>query len=523
MNIKITFILLTILISNLVFARSKFLTQLEKSSYSELTSHSQMMEYLDKIDSLNKIVKISIIGKSVQGRDIPALFFSENKGFGSKRASKPIVMIFCQQHGDEPSGKEAALILTRELCSDKMELLKNLDLILIPMANPDGSEAGVRRNANEVDLNRNHWMLSEPETQALHNIFQEWMPDVTLDVHEYNAVSKSWISNGLMKNVDEMMGGSTNIDIDSDIINYSRNTFIPSVEKLIEQDGFSFNRYVVGDPFEDMLLRYSTTAVNDGRQSFGIFNTLSFIIEGKQYGDNLNLIERRVSGQLSAITAFLKTVGDNRKQILEIVRETRKKLVKSSKNSNSLIHIQMDYYKDIADSDFTFPVFDLYKWREDDKSFDCFRSLVKAQKSVEKPIAYIIPESETEIIELLNRNKIKMKRFVTEKDIELEIYQIRHITEMIEEEMQVPYVDLSTQREKRKIKVGTVIVYLDQSAGNLIPILLEPQSSIGIFSESGIKGNVFNKYLTEGTEYPIYRLIKIPEANINTIDLEISD
>ena len=184
-------------------------TPLERDNYSKLSSHSDMMSYLKKLDSQSKILTMSIIGKSVQGRDIPALYFSLDKAFGSNREKKLLVLIYCQQHGDEPSGKEAALIAARDLADRGRDILKYLDLILVPLVNPDGAEMGQRQNANEMDLNRNHAILSEPEVFALHQLFLKWMPEVTLDVHEYNALSENWISNGFIRDAEEMIGGIT--------------------------------------------------------------------------------------------------------------------------------------------------------------------------------------------------------------------------------------------------------------------------------------------------------------------------
>lgn len=514
MKLKIVSIVIIILISNHCFGKTNILTQLEKSDYTKLTTHSEMMNYLKIIDDESKIMSVSVIGKSAGGKDIPALFFTEDKKFGSKRDSKPIVLLFCQQHGNEPSSKEAALILARELSGEKKNLLKNLDLILVPMVNPDGNDADSRRNGNEIDLNRNHWLLSEPELVALHGLFNTWMPEVTLDVHEYNAISKTWIEKGMIKNVDEMMGSVTNLNIDEAIFDYSRNHLIPSIGNKVNEDGFSFHRYIVGSPFDGDRMRYSTTAINDGRQSFGIYNTLSFIIEGKKYGDSLNKIEIRAMGQLSAMSAFLETVSENSGAILKIVNNARGKIIESSDDSEKLAHIQMDYYQDSADSLFKFPVFDLYEWRGVEKKFDCFHSKVKVRKSVEKPIAYVIPSGEKELIELLKKHNIKLKTLPEACEVELEIYNIRHVTEMIEEDMSVPYVDVSISNEKRELQSGMIFVFFDQPAGNLIPLLLEPQSTIGIFSESGLKDNVFMKFLQEGSEYPIYRLDKPVEVKL---------
>ena len=303
---KLGLIVISSLISFQIQA-AQFQTQLEKSNWTELTSYERMMEYLGPLVASSPWLKMEPIGKSVSGRAIPALFFSRDTVFASQREKKPLVMIICQQHGNEPSGKEAALIVARRLLNEDSYLLKNLDLILVPQVNPDGSEDGKRRNANDMDLNRNHVMLSEPESSAVHQIFLDWMPEVALDVHEYNAVLTSWVEAGYLKDADEMLGGVTNLNIDAGIIDFSRNVFIPETGAGIEKDGFRFHRYIVGEPFEGKVVRFSTTAINDGRQSFGIYNTLSFIIEGKRYGNLTNEIERRTNGQVSAILNFLAT------------------------------------------------------------------------------------------------------------------------------------------------------------------------------------------------------------------------
>ena len=100
-------------------------TPLEESQFAKLTQHEPMMHYLRELSSKNKEISFEIIGKSVQGREIPALFISGSSSFGSKRAEKPVVMVFCQQHGNEPSGKEAALIVARDLVKEQSHILKN--------------------------------------------------------------------------------------------------------------------------------------------------------------------------------------------------------------------------------------------------------------------------------------------------------------------------------------------------------------------------------------------------------------
>ena len=92
-------------------------------------------------------------------------------------------------HGNEPVTPPAVRGLLQAAIAPDVEVW------LVPVANPDGSAAGLRCNANGVDLNRNFpwdWRpsdggpapLSEPETQALVTLVEQQHPDVVIWVHQ---------------------------------------------------------------------------------------------------------------------------------------------------------------------------------------------------------------------------------------------------------------------------------------------------------------------------------------------------
>jgi hypothetical protein len=466
-----------------------------------------MMNYLRKLSASSKVMEMSIIGQSAEGRDLPALFFSRDRSFGSSRGIKPIVMIFCQQHGNEPSGKEAALILARRLIGDQIHLLKAMDIILIPQVNPDGAEKDERRNANDEDLNRNHVILSEPETAALHRLFKQWMPEATLDVHEYNAITEAWVAAGYVKDADEQLGGVTNINIAPEIISFTRDRIIPQVGSKIDAAGYSFHRYIVGSPFEDGRLRYSTTAINDGRQSLGIYNTFSFILEGKRYGDVTNMLQRRTQAQLTALIAFLDVVDENREKILTITERSRQLLLNpQDAGSSPEMFIHMDYYPDSTRKVVPFPIFDLYTWRPETRDLAPFEPLVKPKRSISKPAGYIFSRGEQRLIDLLIRHGISMSRLRQFVDLEVQGYQLVHISTRHEEETEVVNVDAHPFMNVVTFQEGDIVVPTDQPAGNLIPLMLEPHSSFSIVTENSGRHDRFLEYLAEDQVYPIYRI-----------------
>jgi murein peptide amidase A len=126
------------------------------------------------------------IGHSVQDRPIRAL------RVGSPRARVKLLVVG-QVHGNEPAGKAVVARL------GSLRPPRGTAIWLVEDANPDGTAAGSRHNANGVDLNRNfpyRWQpqdgvyesgpgpASEPETQVMQRFIERERPRVTLWYHQ---------------------------------------------------------------------------------------------------------------------------------------------------------------------------------------------------------------------------------------------------------------------------------------------------------------------------------------------------
>ncbi len=122
-------------------------------------------------------------------------------------------------------------------------IFDKIDLALIPQVNADGGEKNKRRNGNNADLNRNHLILTEPETIAIHNLFNQYLFDANLDVHEYYPFEDSV---AYRRNFDVQVGGSTNINISQKIRDLTNNDYLPYIKKYLNENGYSFNIYSPG-------------------------------------------------------------------------------------------------------------------------------------------------------------------------------------------------------------------------------------------------------------------------------------
>jgi murein tripeptide amidase MpaA len=113
-GIRSVMLLLNILfIPDTSLSAQELQTPLQKSDYTRITSYEDLSVYLTQLDAASELLTVEVAGKSVQGRNLYAMKFSSS-GFG-KDPSKIRVLFFAQQHGNEPSGKEGALLLASEL------------------------------------------------------------------------------------------------------------------------------------------------------------------------------------------------------------------------------------------------------------------------------------------------------------------------------------------------------------------------------------------------------------------------
>jgi hypothetical protein len=116
------------------------------------------------------------------------------QGMLDKAGDNVKVPIYIQSaiHGNEYEGVDAMFELVEKLATTSYGADPEVDAILDHVVllwnvdqNPDGRILGQRANGNNFDLNRDFLTQSQPETQAVVSILQEWLPPDMLDEHGY--------------------------------------------------------------------------------------------------------------------------------------------------------------------------------------------------------------------------------------------------------------------------------------------------------------------------------------------------
>ncbi|HEY7508882.1 MAG TPA: M14 family zinc carboxypeptidase [Vicinamibacteria bacterium] len=121
------------------------------------------------------------VGRSFEGRPIHLL----KVGRGARS-----VLLWSQMHGDEPSATPALLDVARHLLASgdpaSRRILDELTLLMVPMLNPDGAERYQRRNAQEIDVNRDALSLATPEGRLLKALRDRYQPVLGFNLHDQN-------------------------------------------------------------------------------------------------------------------------------------------------------------------------------------------------------------------------------------------------------------------------------------------------------------------------------------------------
>ncbi|MGK7397924.1 MAG: M14 family metallopeptidase [Candidatus Cyclobacteriaceae bacterium M3_2C_046] len=124
------------------------------------------------------------VGKSWQGKPLHLI----KSGSGSRK-----VLFWSQMHGDESTATMALMDMfnffsqSHPLKDRAVQILNKVTLLFIPLLNPDGAEKYQRRNAMEIDINRDAVRLCSPEARVLKAIQEQYQPEFGFNLHDQST------------------------------------------------------------------------------------------------------------------------------------------------------------------------------------------------------------------------------------------------------------------------------------------------------------------------------------------------
>ena len=221
--------------------------------------HDELKNQIEKLDS-KKIFKIETAGYSLEKREI----FLIKAGTGKIK-----VLLWSQMHGDESTATMALFDIFNFLSANddlneiRKDLLSKLQIYFIPMLNPDGAELFQRRNALDIDLNRDALRLQFPESQILKAVKDSICPTFAFNLHDqstrystgnsFKSATISFLAPAFNyeKEINEVRGNTMKLIVD---LYHVLNKFIPGHIAKYNDD---FEPRAFGDNF----IKWGTSSV----------------------------------------------------------------------------------------------------------------------------------------------------------------------------------------------------------------------------------------------------------------------
>lgn len=253
------------------------------------------------------------VGRSEAGTPLWALFFTRAADPAAAPGRRPVVLLVGQQHGNEPAGAEALLVVAQRLADASSPLaavLARVDVVVLPRANPDGAMLGRRRNAAGLDINRDHLRLQTPEAQALAALMQRLRPVLVVDVHEFVALSRHLPRFGGLKAHDMLLQYATTPNLPPALTQAAEAGFRAPLLQALADAGLRTEWYYT-NPADEAALRLSMGGLQPdlARNAGGLRHAVSILLESRGFDLGRHHALRRVHSHVVAVGSLLASAA----------------------------------------------------------------------------------------------------------------------------------------------------------------------------------------------------------------------
>lgn len=504
---------------------SRWRTHFERSNYLETSRYNETLEYFTRLASSSPYARLLNIGRSPQGRDIVCLVVSKDKAFTpgkARQTGKPVILVQNGIHAGEIEGKDACMLLLRDMLVYKkdMQLLDSLIIVVIPVINADGHERmsrynrinqngplemGWRTTAQNHNLNRDLMKSDAPETRTFLKLYNSWLPDFFIDSHTTDGADFQYT---LSYSVE--MHGNTY----QPTSNWLRSNYIPRLEDDLLNAGYLSFPYIgfrSGDFAQGMIDWAAIPRLTTGYCA--IQNRPSALFEThmlKPYKD-------RVFSTLEALKSTFSFLFANKSKLMQLNAEADRNSVEVLARGKAYLPVAFS----VSLKDSVEFLFKGYKYSDDSSAIAGARirrysadktemkipyfNKVDNTDSVLSPAAYLIPSEWTDVIDRLELHGIEMERLKKDTMLVVERYRFHDVSFANwpnEGRMQPKSFQYSSYTDTVTVGAGTYMVRTAQRRLRVILNLLEPKApdsfvSWGFFNPIFERKEYFEDYSME--------------------------
>ncbi len=504
------FMLLILITPSFLFSQSQtFETPFEKNANSTATYHEAIAYYKNLAANFNQL-ELKEWGSTDAGFPLHTAVLSSDGDFDPrslKGKNKRIFFINNAIHPGEPCGVDATMLLYRDFLqkTENQKLLEKVVLVAIPVyniggalnrnshsrANQNGPEAyGFRGNAKNLDLNRDFIKCDSKNAQTFNQIFNYWKPDVFIDNHTSNGADYQYTMTFIATQKDKL---------DPHLGKYLAEEMEPRLYRGMAAKNQEMTPYV-----------YARNTPDDGIAGFldlpryssgytSLHNTIGFISEAHM----LKPYKNRVLGTYTLMETIIETMFDDSEKI----RVTREKAIQNTLDKDSFaLNWSLDFsrkdsilfkgyeakYKPSSISGLNRLYYDQ---NEPYEKIIPFWNSYKSTLNISKPIAYVIPQAYSSVIDRLKWNGVEIKRLAENMLIECGFYYIKDYKtrDAYEGHYLHSNVDVETKIMNWQYFSGDYVVFVNQPTNRYIVETLEPQAADSYFAWNFFEGILMQK------------------------------
>jgi hypothetical protein len=510
---KIAFSFLFVIYNSLSFAQSdQWLTWYEKSNYLETPRYEETIKYSKMLANASDFIHYTAFGKSPQGRDLPLLIADKNKNFTPEsvhQSNNAVLLIEACIHPGESVGKDAGLIFLRDVFIHEKypDLLEHTTILFIPIFNVDGherfspynrinqngpKEMGWRTTATNYNLNRDFTKADAPEMQQWLKLFNEWMPDMFIDIHTTDGADYQYQLTYAMPVQGEMNKPQTDW----------QNQYLQKLEHGLLQKNIlifpyvSFRRW--HDPQSGLIRRPQSPRYSIGYAA--IQNRPALLVETHMLKNYKTRVD--ATYELLVYTAeILDNEYDKLKQInanadIQAQQLAGKEFIldfrTSQKDSTYIKFKGVDYA--IVKSDLTGGNWVQFTDKPKEYNLVLFDKTIPARK-VTLPKAYIIPVEWEDVIKRIHWHGISFKKINNDTTLTIETYkfsEVQFTNSPFEGHQMVRNFNKQTIETEKTFHKGSIIIPVNQRRAKVIAHLLEPDGPDS-FLQWGFFNTIFER------------------------------
>ena len=460
-----------------------WITPAEAAGFETTPRYDEVRAWLDRLQAASSLISVETFGHTAEGRDL--LYVRAGKGSGDK----PVVLIQAGIHAGEIDGKDAGLMLLRDIAlRGKDHLLDEVDLVFVPIYNIDAhermspynyvhlrgpQEKGRDANARNIDLNRDYAKLDAPESRAMVALIRRLDPILYVDSH----VSEGF---DMQYDITFTYAGWGRYARHRATADWLMERFGPAVSDALAEAGHTPTIYPSpidtrepskGIRFSPEGPRYST--------GYGDFIGMPTVLVENHM---LKPYRQRVLGTYILFEATLKIAATDADRIAAAKAADRAsrpdRLLTRWKPAAEPIGYVEDF-KGVALETYLSPASGRLeqRWLGTPISFRMPIIGQEATETVSLPIAWWVPAGQTEVIERLRLHGIAFTAIDAPRELILD--EVRLVDPELSQPIEGRYpitARFQHHRAERLMPAGSVRVPADQPLGLLAASLLEPES-----------------------------------------------